>query len=255
MKIYVCVKHVPDSAATIAIQSPTEIDESVTFLLNPYDENAVEAAAQIKTQVPGSEIIAVTLGKADAAQTLRSALAMGADRGVHITVDRRIDSILTARALSAAIQREGEPGMVFTGKVAIDSEGYETMFRLAAALDLPAVTNVVALEFNTTHIIADCELEAGRRQTLKVPLPCVIGAAKALNKPRYPTLPDIMKARKKKIATLVLEDLCLAGTNALEIEELVPAVEQRRGRILKGTAQEAVDELIRLLKTEAKVIE
>ena len=137
MKIFVCVKHVPDSAATIRIVAPSGIDESITFLLNPYDENAVEAAAQLKSVVGSVETIAVTVGKPGAANTLRSALAMGMDRGIHVVTGRWLDSMTTAKALGAAISQDGEPDMVITGKVAIDSEGYQTHFRLAAALNMP----------------------------------------------------------------------------------------------------------------------
>jgi electron transfer flavoprotein beta subunit len=137
MKIYVCVKHVPDSAATITIRGKNQIDENVTFLLNPYDEHAVEEAARLKAQIGDSEVVAVTLGKEAAINTLQSALAMGADRGILIKTDDRPDSILTARALKTAIEQDGKPDIIFTGKESIDSEGMQTMFRLAAALGMP----------------------------------------------------------------------------------------------------------------------
>ncbi|MGD8334267.1 MAG: electron transfer flavoprotein subunit beta/FixA family protein, partial [Desulfobacterales bacterium] len=127
MKIYVCVKHVPDSAATITIREKNQIDESVTFLLNPYDEHAVEEAARLRAQMQDSEVVAVTLGKEGALGTLQSALAMGADRGILIKTDDRPDSILTARALKAAIEQDGKPDIIFTGKESIDSEGMQTM--------------------------------------------------------------------------------------------------------------------------------
>ena len=255
MKIYVCIKHVPDSAATIAFQGPTEIDETVTFLLNPYDENALEAAMGIKANTADSEVVALTLGKADAVNTLRSALAMGADRGIHVLTDRHHDSLVTARALTAAMARDGLGDLVLTGKVAIDSEGSQTMFRLGAALDWPVMTQVTALNLGNGEVTAECEWEAGGRHTLKAPLPCVIGTTKALNQPRYPTLPDIMKARKKEVTTVKMETLEMdLPAGAMELLELKPAVESRRGKVLKGTPQEAVTELVRLLREEAKVI-
>ncbi|MGD8468500.1 MAG: electron transfer flavoprotein subunit beta/FixA family protein, partial [Desulfobacterales bacterium] len=157
MKIYVCVKHVPDSAATITIREKNQIDESVTFLLNPYDEHAVEEAARLNAKTEGSEVVAVTVGKEAAVTTLQSALAMGADRGILIKTDNRPDSILTARALKAAIQQDGKPDIIFTGKESIDSEGMQTMFRLAAALDVPVATNVVAFAIDQNKAVVGCE--------------------------------------------------------------------------------------------------
>ena len=107
MKIFVCVKHVPDSAAKITIQGKNQFNESITFILNPYDEHAVEEAARVKKQVGDCEVIAVSVGKRDAENTLRSALAMGADRAILIQTDGRPDSIVTARALKAAIEQDG----------------------------------------------------------------------------------------------------------------------------------------------------
>ena len=151
MKIYVCVKHVPDSAATITIRGNNQIDEGVTFLLNPYDEHAVEEAARLKAQIGNSEVIAVTVGKEGALNTLQSALAMGADRGILVKTDDRVDSILTARALKAAIEQDGKPDIIFTGKQSIDSEGMQTMFRLATVLNMPAAVNVVSFSIDQSQ--------------------------------------------------------------------------------------------------------
>ena len=255
MKIHVCVKHVPDSAATITIQGSDRIDERVTFLLNPYDENALEAALRIKGEVGPCEVVAVTLGKAGAANTLRSALAMGADRGIHIQTTDMHDSQITARALAAAMLQDGLGDLVFTGKTAIDSEGCQTMYRLGALLDWPAVSPAISLRLESGRAFVACELEAGGCRTLQVPLPCVIGTAKALNQPRYPTLPDIMKARKKEIRTLSLESLNLEKpAGGMALMGLRPAVESRRGKILEGPPEAAVTQLIELLRKEAKVI-
>jgi electron transfer flavoprotein beta subunit len=255
MRIYVCVKHVPDSAATITIRGKNQIDEGVTFLLNPYDEHAVEAAARLNEQIGNSEVIAVTLGKEGALNTLQSALAMGADRGILIKTDNPVDSILTARALKAAIELDGKPDIIFTGKESIDSEGMQTMFRLAAALDMPVAVNVVSFSIDREHVSMECELEAGVRQLLEMPLPCVIGAGKDLNKPRYPTFIDIRKAKKKEVKQIDLGSLQLEKPSAsMEILELKPAVEQRQAKELKGKPQEIVKQLIQVLRDEAKVI-
>jgi len=255
MRIYVCVKHVPDSAATITIRGMNQIDEGVTFLLNPYDEHAIEEAARLNEQIGNSEVIAVTLGKEGALNTLQSALAMGADRGILIKTDNPVDSILTARALKAAIEQDGKPDIIFTGKESIDSEGMQTMFRLAAALDMPVAVNVVSFSIDQEHVLVECELETGVLQLLEMPLPCVIGAGKDLNKPRYPTFIDIRKARKKEVKQIDLGSLQLEKPSAnTEILELKPAVEQRQAKELKGQPQEVVKQLIQVLRNEAKVI-
>ena len=255
MKIYVCVKHVPDSAATITILEDNQIDEDVTFLLNPYDEHAVEEAARLKEQFENCEVIAVTLGKEGALNTLQSALAMGADRGILVKTENPFDSILAARALKAAIEQDCKPDLIFTGKQSIDSEGMQTMFRLAALLDMPVAVNVVSISIDRAHVAVECELETGVRQLLEMPLPCVIGAGKDLNKPKYPTFIDIRNARKKEIKQIDLTGLNIEKSSAsMEILELKPAVEQRQAKELKGQPQEVASQLIEILRNEAKVI-
>jgi electron transfer flavoprotein beta subunit len=255
MKIYVCIKHVPDTAAKITITGNNQIDENVTFIINPYDENAIEAAARLKKRIGDAEIIAVTLGKEAAESTLQSALAMGADRGLLICCDYNPDSMVTARALKAAIEQDGRPDIIFTGNESIDSEGFQTMFRLGAFLDVPVANNVVALKMEEGFVTAECKMDAGSTGVIRMPLPCIVGAGKALNKPRYPTLPDIMKARKKPIRTIALDSLDLGSpAGSMEVVELRPAVEKRRGQIIEGPLEKAVSELVRLLREEAKVV-
>jgi len=256
MRIYVCVKHVPDSAASIKIIGSSQIDETVTFLMNPYDEHAIEEAARLKEKVGQAEVIAVCLGKKGAANTIQSALAMGADRGILVTTDRPPDSLVTARALKAAIEQAGRPDIIFTGKASIDSEGFQTMFRLAAAMDLPAASGVEAFALEQGRVMVECEMEAGARQVIEMPLPCVIGCSKGLNKPRYPTLPAIIKARKKEVKQIELESLRIEKpAGSIEILELQPAVEKRSPREVQGTPEEVAGELVRILKEEAKVID
>jgi electron transfer flavoprotein beta subunit len=255
MNIYVCVKHVPDSAAKITITGSNQIDESVTFLMNPYDEHAIEEAARLKEKVDGVEIIAVSLGKADAVNTVRSALAMGADRGILITTDDRPDSLLTARALKAAIEQDGRPDIIFTGKESIDSEGFQTMFRLAAAMDMPSASGVESFNLKQGKVLVECDLEAGAREVIEMTLPCVIGCSKGLNKPSYPTLPAIIKARKKEVKQIDLQTLSIEEpSGSIEILELKPAVEVREPKEVKGTPQEIAGEFVRILRDQAKVI-
>jgi electron transfer flavoprotein beta subunit len=255
MKIFVCVKHVPDSAAKITIEGKNQFDESITFILNPYDEHAVEEAARVKKQVGDCEVIAVSVGKQDTENTLRSALAMGADRGILIQTNDRPDSIVTGRALKAAIEQDGNPDLIFTGKESIDSEGFQTMYRLAAGLDVPVASNVVGFSLEQDRVVVECEMEAGATGVMEMPLPCVIGTGKGLNKPSYPTLPAIMKARKKEVKIVELQSLAIEKpVSRMEILELKPAVEKRGTKELKGPPEAAVGELIRILREEAKVL-
>ena len=255
MRVYVCVKHVPDSAAKITIVGNNQIDESVTFLMNPYDEHAIEEAARLKEQVGEAEVIAVTLGKADAANTIQSALAMGADRGILVTTDGQPDSLVTARALKAAIEQDGRPDIIFTGKESIDSEGFQTMYRLAAAMDMPAASGVESFSLERGRVLVECDLEAGAREVIEMSLPCVIGCGKGLNKPSYQTLPAIIKARKKKVKQIDLQSLNLAKpAGSIEILELKPAVEERHPQEVKGTPEEVAGELVRILQEEAKIL-
>ncbi|HSO19728.1 MAG TPA: electron transfer flavoprotein subunit beta/FixA family protein, partial [Desulfosarcina sp.] len=190
MNIYVCAKHVPDSAATITIEGKNGINEKITFLLNPYDEHAVTEAAKLKAAFPEAEVVAVCLGKPAAENTLRSAMAMGADRGILIETDQYHDGILTARALAAAIRSDGAPSIILTGKESIDSEGMQTQFRLAANLGLPVATNVVKVDVEDGGVRVECEREAGTIDVIRMAIPCVMGAGKGLNTPKYPTFPD-----------------------------------------------------------------
>jgi len=255
MKIYVCVKHVPDTAARITILGENRIDERVTFIMNPYDENAVEEAARIKRDIGDAEVIAVTLGNLAAEATLRAALAMGADRGIFIKTDDYPDSMVTAAALKAAIELDGKPGIILTGKESIDSEGFQTMYRLAANFNIPAASNVVSLLLEPDTVMVEYELEAGAREVVELSLPCVIGAGKNLNQPNYPTLPAIMKARQKEIKQIDLNDLNFEKPpGRVEILELRPAVEERQAREISGTPAEVAEELVRILQEEARVL-
>ncbi len=255
MKIYVCVKHVPDSAATITVVAPNRIEEKITFLINPYDEHAVTEAGRIRAARPDTEVIAVCLAKPSGENTLRSALAMGADRAILIATDRNHDAITTARALKAAMEKDGRPDLILGGKESIDSEGMQTMFRLAHHFDMPAATNVVALDIQADAATVTCEKEAGAREVMRLRMPCLVAAGKGLNTPKYPTFPDIVKSRKKKIDIISLDQLDMpTPTAGVETVELVPAVEKREPKEITGTPEEIARKIVSVLKHEAKVI-
>jgi electron transfer flavoprotein beta subunit len=254
-KIYVCVKHVPDSAATIAVLGTNRIDPNVTFLINPYDEHALTEAARLRDQHALAEVIAVCLGPAAAESTLRSAMAMAADRSILVITPQEHDSIFTARALKCAIAQDGEPGIILTGKEAIDTEGMQTLFRLAANFGLPAATNVVKIQLQDGAVVVECEKEGGSVDVIRMDLPCVIGAGKGLNTPKYPTFPDIVKSRKKEIKKIDLAALAIpAPASRTEIVELRPSVENRTPKALVGSPAEIARQLAAILKEKARVI-
>ena len=254
-KIYVCVKHVPDSAATITVMGKNRIAENITFLINPYDEHALTAAAILKQRHAPAEVVAVCLGPAAAENTLRSAMAMGADRSILVVTPGSHDSIFTARALKSAIAGDGEPGIILTGKEAIDTEGMQTLFRLAVHFGFPAATNIVSLEFEDGAALVACEKEAGAVDVVRLKLPCVVGAGKGLNSPRYPTFPEIVKARKKEVKKIELDALGMQEPSSrAEILELLPAVENRSPKALTGSPAEIAGQLATILKEKARVI-
>jgi electron transfer flavoprotein beta subunit len=256
MQIYVCVKHVPDTAANIKIVGDDGFDDAgCKFIVNPYDEYAVEQAVRL-TEAGGGEVIVVTVGKAAAAATLRAAMAMGAHRGILVTVDSQfVDSRTTARALKAAIDQDGTPDIVFCGRGAVDTEGFQTLYRLAAAMDLPVVNEINTMELTDGKAVVGRETGGGTRETIEVGLPCVLGATKGLNDPRYPKFPDIMKAKKKPVNELSLADLDLSTDDAgYELVTLEKAPERSGAKILDGDTRQAVEALVTILKEDEKVI-
>jgi electron transfer flavoprotein beta subunit len=255
MQIYVCVKHVPDSAASITIIDDTGIDKNITFLLNPFDEHALTEAAKIRDRIENSEVIAICLGSKDAQATLQSALAMGADRGILIQSCENHDSIFTAKALKIAIEQDGAADLFLTGKESIDAEGMQTMFRLGALFDFPVANNIVKLDIEDGYAIVDHERAGGIINTYKMPLPCVIGAGKGLNIPKYPTFRDVVQARKRVIKTIALTDLNIKKPSAsMKIIKLESLQQTREAKEIKGTAVQAAEQIVQILKQEAKVI-
>jgi electron transfer flavoprotein beta subunit len=255
MQIYVCVKHVPDTAAKITVVDGSGFAETCKFIVNPYDEYAVEESVQLRDQAGAGEVVVVTVGKEAAMNTMRSALAIGADRGILVKTEAQfVDSRLTAGAIKAAIAQDTAPDLILCGKQSIDSEGMQTPFRLAQAMGLAVVTDVVDLTIGDGKAIAEREIGGGSREVVEMPLPCVVGATRGLNEPRYPKLPDIMKAKKKEVRQIILSDLGLdAGSAQTEILNLEAVPERGDARILEGSPREAVEELVRILREEEKV--
>lgn len=256
MKIYVCVKHVPDTAAAINVIEDRAIDEESTyFIINPYDEHCLTEASKIKDQFEGSEVIAVCLGKESAKDMLRSAMAMGADRSILIKTDQKPDAVITARALKAAIDEDGEADLILTGRESIDSGGMQIMFRLGALFPMPVMNNVVKVSIDGGRAEVSCDAERGEKINYSLDLPCVLGAAKGLNKPRYPTIQDIVKSKKKELKVIQFGDLPLdRSASALELIKLEPYVEHRTPQEIDGDPGQVAEKIIDILRNEAKVI-
>ncbi|MBF0376223.1 MAG: electron transfer flavoprotein subunit beta/FixA family protein [Desulfamplus sp.] len=256
MKIFVCIKHVPDTAATIKLSSEKNFEEAdCKFVVNPYDEYGLEEAVRL-VEKNGGEVVLITVGKAAAETTLRSAMAMGAARAIHIkTEEQFLDSAITCKAIKAAIEKDGMPDIIFTGKSAVDTEGFQTQYRLAAALCLPVVNEVSKLTVSGSTAVAERETGGGDREVLEISLPAVIGATKGLNEPRYPKFPDIMKAKKKPINVIPIADLGIdqyAGKSRLIKLEAVP--ERTGAKMIEGSVEQQVKELVRILKEDEKIL-
>lgn len=257
MQIYVCVKHVPDTAASIKIAGENGFDDKACkFVINPYDEYGVEEAVRIVEQQGQGEVVAVTIGKEAAVSSLRSAMAMGAHRGIVVKTDSQfLDSTLTSLALKAAIEQDGTPDIIFTGKGSVDTEGFQTQYRLASAMNLPTVNEVVELKINDGKAVVEKEISGGTREVIEMALPCVIGATKGLNEPRYPKFPDIMKAKKKQVKQIAMDELGLdTSFDKAEVLKLEAVPERSGAKMIEGDTRQKVVELVKILKEQEKVL-
>lgn len=255
MVIYVCIKQVPDTETKIIINSDkTGIDtSSVKWIINPYDEYAVEEALQKKDALKATKVVALTLGPARAADALRTALAMGADEGLHIVTDEILDSANIAKALAAAIKAEGEEGFVFSGKLSIDTNNSSVSQQVAQFLKIPHATVISKLDVEGEKIVVERETEAGNKEIVELNSPALVAANKGLNTPRFVSLPGIMKAKKKPIKQVQLSDLGVsAADNKVVFKNYELPQEKPEAKILTG--DNAAQELVSLLRNEAKVI-
>ena len=252
MRIYVCVKHVPDTAARISVTNGAGFAETCKFIINPYDEYGVEEAVQLVKKSGRGEVIIVTVGKEGAMATMRGALASGAQRGILVKTEAQfLDSRTTALALKKAIELDGIPDLILTGRQSIDVEGMQTPYRLAQALGFPVISDVVRLTVTERNAVVEREIEGGGREVAEVSLPCVIGATRGLNEPRYPKLPEILQAKKKEIKVVPLAELGLdAGAGCMEVVHLAAVPERGKARMLEGSARERVEQLIGILEHE-----
>ena len=246
----VCIKQVPDTETRVKVAADgTALDPAgVTWIVNPYDEFALEEALRIREKQGAGELIVISLGGAGVQTALRTALAMGADRAVHLKSDTPApDPLAVAKALAVEI-RGLNADLVWLGKQAVDDDQAQVGPMLAELLDRPAVTAVGAFELTAAGATAEREIEGGR-EIVELTLPAVITADKGLNEPRYASLKGIMAAKKKSIDEKPAE----LGEPNLERGSLTLPAASGAGRIV-GQGVEAIPELLRLLRDEAKVL-
>lgn len=248
MNLLVCIKHVPDTETAVKIGADGRSiqTQDVNFVLNPYDEFAVEEALKIK-ESKGSEVTLLSAGPEDVKKSLRTGLAMGADKAVHLVCNHTHDSLSAARVLADAIKNLPFD-LIFCGKQAVDDDEAQVGIMLAEILGIPSVSAIIKLELGDGKAVARREFEGGI-EVVETSLPALFTTQKGLNEPRYASLKGIMLAKKKEIA----EVPCTGGASQLEVLDLSYPKARSGGRII-GEGAAAVPELIRLLREEAKVL-
>ncbi len=250
MKIAVCIRRVPDSETRVKIAGDGKsLDESgVKFVMNTYDEFAVEEALKLKEQSGDGEVVAVSLGGDSSQETIRTTLAMGVDRGVLLkTATGTLDPFVAAGALASELE-DGGFDLILFGKLAIDDYSQAVGPMVAELLGLPCVTSISHLTIDDGKGTAEREIE-GAVEVVEFSLPAVLTTDKGLNEPRYPALRGIMLAKKKPLETKDV-DITAGGIEVLEMS--VPAA-RPQGRIV-GEGPDAVADLIDALRNEAKVL-
>ena len=249
MKILVPVKRVIDYNVKVRVkqdQSGVELN-NVKMAMNPFDEIAVEQALRIKEAGDADEVVLVSIGPSQSQETIRTGLAMGADRGIYIEAPHETEPLSIAKLL-ARVAKQEKPGLIICGKQAIDDDSNQTGQMMSALLGWSQATFASAISLTADNAVVTREIDGGL-ETIKVKMPAVITVDLRLNEPRYASLPNIMKAKKKPIDTLTAEELGVdisARLSVLKVEE--PAVREA------GIKVSSVGELVEKLQEEAKVI-
>lgn len=257
MNIYVLLKRTFDTEDKIVIEDGQIDDDGAEFIINPYDEYAVEEAITQRDE-HGGEVTVITIGDEDSEKQLRTALAMGADQAVLINTEYDLeegDQFTTVKILEAYFE-DKEVDLILAGNVAIDEASGQVGPRLAERLDIPFVTTIVDLSIEGETASIDKDVE-GDIEKVETSLPLLVTCQQGLNEPRYPSLPGIMKARKKPLEELELDDLDLDEEDVEQKTETIDIFlppEKEAGRILEGEIEDQVKELVSLLRDEAKVL-
>ena len=262
MNIFVCVKQVPDTETKIVPNSDNSFVnlDNIKWIMNPYDEFAVEQALLVKQSNPSANITVVRVGSKQSSEALRTAVAMGADQGILVSTDENLDAFMTATALKGAIEKSGKtPDLIFCGKQAIDSDSLQVPQLLAQLLNLPSVSVVVNYEQSDSTLQLQREVDGGSLEVYEVNAPCLVACNKGLNTPRYASLPGIMKAKKKPLDEFSLSDVGVSGdSKKVEYSNFRLPAEKPAGKVFdasdEANQQDVVSNVINLLRTEAKVL-
>ena len=256
MNIVVCIKQVPakDAPLTIAEGGKWIREADISFEMNEPDSFALEEALRLKEK-HGGEVVALSMGPERAKQTIKEALAKGADRGIHVADDRffALDPLATARSLAAAIRKE-KFDLILTGLQSEDHGFGQTGVLLAELLGLPHATIIMQIEVVGGRMKLKRDLEAGWFQWVEVPLPALLTIQSGINKVRYATLKGIMAAKKKEIMTIPRESLGVASESTERLERVYVSQKTKKTEFLSGTPKEAAAKLVEKLKFEARVI-
>ena len=249
MKILVAVKRVIDYNVQVRVKEDgTGVHtDNVKMSTNPPDDNAVEEAVKLKESGQAKEVIAITIGEEKVQETVRKALAVGVDRGIHVKTDGYVEPLGVAKILKKIVEKE-KPDLVFMGKQAIDDDCNQTGQMLSALLGWSQGTFVSKIQLKDKIIQVTREVDEGL-ETIEINLPAIVTCDLRLNEPRYASLPNIMKAKKKPIEKIVVKDLGVDVTNRIQ-QLKVEEPPKRKG----GTKVKSVAELVSKLKNEAKVI-
>jgi electron transfer flavoprotein beta subunit len=262
MNSIVCLKEVPDTETRIEVRDGKIIEEGIQYVVNPYDEFALEEALVWQERY-GGKVTLVSLGPERARESILKGLAMGADEVYHLSDQAFLggDAYATAKALAAAIQKLDDYDAIFCGRQAVDEDNAAVGIMLAEMLNLPHVSVVSKLEIAEDGKTARAERDIeGGKEVVELPLPAVITAQKGLNEPRYPSFRGIRQARKKPFTQWTAADVGLAAGDVgaagakLEVLAVLPPPERPPGRIISGEPAEVAKEVVRLLREESKVI-
>jgi len=262
MNIFVCVKQVPDTETKIVPTADATFIEtsSIKWIMNPYDEFAVEQALLVQAANAGSTVTVVRVGSSKDTEALRTAMAMGADDAFLVEAQDNLDSYMIAKALKGAIAKSGKtPDLILTGKQAIDDDCLQVPQILATMLNMPSVSVVVGYEGSATDVTVKREIEGGALEVYGVKLPALIACNKGINTPRYASLPGIMKAKKKPLTTLSLADVGVSDADKrVKYSSFQLPPEKPPGKKFDATdagkMNGVVKEVVGLLRTEAKVL-
>jgi electron transfer flavoprotein beta subunit len=249
VNVIVCIKRVPDTESRIVIQKDgASIDtSSLEYIVNPYDEFAVEEALKIK-EAKGGEVTIVCLGPKEATKEIRTCLAMGADKAIHLVDEAPYRDAFSVASILASAIKDLEYDIVFFGKQGVDHDNAQVGLMVGTLLDIPSVSEIVSFELEEGAATVKRDIEGGS-EVFHVPFPAVFTAQKGLNEPRYASLKGIMAAKKKPVENAAFENV----DPRITFKALEPPPARPPGKIV-GEGPEAVKELVRLLKEEAKIL-